>query len=202
MIGKTFGHYTVLRETTKRQNSRILMECVCVCGAIRLVVAGNLRSGNSTNCGCLRKGRTTHGMSDTPEYNTWCGMRSRCYDTSHEAYSDYGGRGITVCKRWRDSFEAFFADMGNRPEGTSLDRQNNNSNYTPKNCRWLEIPKQNLNQRSNVRLRFLGKTQTASEWSKELGINVRTIYTRVKAGRSPKECLSKTPLSKHPKAIV
>ena len=109
--------------------------CICVCGTLCVIKAGDLRSGNSQSCGCRR---TKHGHSTptTPTYRTWLHMLDRCRNPNTRKWKHYGGRGISVCERWR-KFENFLADMGRRPLGKTIDRfPNKDGNYEPGNCRW------------------------------------------------------------------
>src|SRR5208282_4424997 len=110
-----------------------------------------------------------------PEFKAWQNMRGRCYDPNNENYPNYGGRGITVCKRWQD-FKAFFVDMGTRPSSKySIERRDNEGNYTPENCRWAVDPIQRRNTRRNHWLKFAGRTQCLHDWARELGIWPNTI---------------------------
>ena len=105
-------------------------------------------------------------MSHTPEYEIWQGMRKRCTNPNTRAYKYYGGRGIKVCERWMDSFESFFADMGKRPSPThSIDRIDNDKDYSPDNCRWATKTEQSRNQRRNHLLTLGGETLTLAEWA-------------------------------------
>jgi hypothetical protein len=108
-------------------------------------------------------------------------MKDRCFNITNKSYANYGGRGISVCKRW-ECFENFYEDMGEPPEGRSLDRIDNNKGYSPGNCRWATRKEQNTNQRSNVLIEFAGRTQTLSEWANEKGINRMTIRSRLDRG--------------------
>ncbi len=136
--------------------------CLCDCGAIKIIEGRSLRSGNTKSCGCLStelsaKRWRTHGMTGTRTHRIWRNMKSRCYipSTTHFAY--YGGRGISVCEKWRNSFENFLSDMGVIPEGLSLDRIDPNGNYEPTNCRWSTplIQGRNKNPRISWRTRAL-----------------------------------------------
>lgn len=126
----------------------------------------------------------------TPEYNSWRAMRARCLFKSHEAYKNYGGRGITVCKRWVDSFDNFLEDMGPRPEGKTLDRVDVNKGYYKENCRWSDPTDQANNKRNSVFLEVDGERKTLKQWSRDLDIPVSTIQNRLLAGHSDKDALS------------
>jgi hypothetical protein len=127
----------------------------------------------------------THGMRHTPEYNTWLMMRARCNKRENKSFANYGGRGIQVCDRWNNSFEAFFADMGKRPNGTSIDRVDVNGNYEPSNCRWATIHEQSRNMRCNRYIEYAGKRQLLFEWCIEYGIRYSTVRSRIARGMNP-----------------
>jgi hypothetical protein len=123
------------------------------------------------------------------EYRSWYTMNARCFDPEDESYKNYGGRGITVCKRWR-KFSDFVKDMGPRPEGYSIDRINNNGNYTPSNCRWATMVQQQRNKRNNLWLTFRGRTLTQAEWAEVTGLDPVTIDHRRKRGWSLEDVLT------------
>lgn len=135
--------------------------------------------------------------SDTPEYKCWQSMIQRCHNPSSQSYHLYGKRGITVCEMWRNSFDQFLLDMGNRPDGMSLDRINNNDGYTPQNCRWATTKQQNRNRRGNVLITYMGKTQTVVEWSEEIGVHQFTINQRHKQGLPLAEVFSQQKFVQH-----
>lgn len=126
--------------------------------------------------------RTLHGHATTagnsPTYASWRAMRDRCSRSTHKAYPAYGGRGIEVCARWQ-SFEAFLADMGERPPGTTLDRIDNNGNYEPGNCRWATAKVQGLNTRANRIIAFRDERMTLREWSQRLGLKPTALRYRL-----------------------
>jgi hypothetical protein len=171
--------------------------CKCDCGNELIVRNGDLSTGNTKSCGCLgrdvlTKRNTTHGLSHTKEYSVWAGMINRCYNEREKSYPNYGGRGVAVCDRWRNSFENFYADMGPRPsDNHSIERDDYNGDYKPSNCRWATIVEQANNKRSNLMLTVGGKTKTAAEFSKEIGIDGKTLRARIYRGWSHDDAIKK-----------
>lgn len=115
-------------------------------------------------------------------YQCWCDMKQRCYNQNCAQYKNYGGRGIVVCERWVDSFDNFIVDMGEKPEGMTIDRVDVNGNYEPSNCRWLSNKEQQSNRRNNVLITHNGQTMTQRQWAAHLGINELTLNYRIKNG--------------------
>jgi len=142
------------------------------------------------------RAKQKHGMSKTTEYRIWTAMIQRCHNKKTPSYRSYGKRGIQVCDSWRKSFLAFFADMGPRPAGLSLDRINNDGNYEPANCRWATKHEQARNRRDNVRITLNGATKSPDQWSAELGLSAHTISRRRKEGYSPEEVLARKSFGK------
>lgn len=128
-----------------------------------------------------RRGRA-HGLTKSREYRAWVHMRTRCNNPKHRAYPYYGGRGITVCERWMNSFVVFLADMGPCPPGHWLDRKESNLNYSPENCKWSTPQEQQNNRRDNILLTFQGRTQSEAMWERELGFRPKTINNRRRHG--------------------
>lgn len=124
----------------------------------------------------------THGLTESPEYRSWCSMKARCCNPRNPSYARYGGRGITVCPRWLDSFENFLADVGNRPGPKyTIDRfPNNDGNYEPGNVRWATAQEQSRNRRSNRVIEFGGASRTVAEWADVLGVRYFTLVQRIK----------------------
>lgn len=177
--------------------------CRCSCGAEKSISRHVLRSGKAQSCGCLRRELavargTTHGTfvgnrtgRPPPEYTVLAGMIQRCEDPDSEHYAYYGGRGITVCARWRHDFAAFLSDMGPRPSSQhSIDRIDNAKGYEPGNCRWATRTEQMRNTRHNVLITFDGETLCAAEWSARTGVPERTLIARVRRGVPPERALS------------
>ena len=163
------------------------VECICECGKIFVTQVSNAR--RAVSCGCLNPKNSSHKMTKTSTYKTWHSMRSRCLNKKHKRYNSYGGRGITICDRW-EKFENFLEDMGNKPDGLSLDRINNDGNYCKDNCKWSTDKEQCRNRRNNVYLMIDGITQTMAEWEKCEGAFCRnTIYYRFTKGWSHKEAV-------------
>ena len=185
---ETFGRLTTLGPAF-RVGRTSYQVCSCECGSLGVYRAVEMRRNNTSSCGCWHKKRasenaahmsTKHGMTNTREYRSWQAMVCRCTNPNRKQFNSYGGRGICVCERWLNSFEVFFADMGERPDGCSLDRIDNSRGYEPGNCRWATDKEQANNTRRNRVLTFNGKTQTVVQWAEELGISQFTVYNRIK----------------------
>jgi hypothetical protein len=154
LSGQRFGSLTAVGLASRQGDA--LWECTCDCGEVTVVRGSALGGGHTTSCGCrarqaLAENRydwTKHGMARSPEWYSWSAMRARVLNPNHHAYNRYGGRGITICPEW-DSFEQFYADMGPRSEGLTLDRIDSDGNYVPGNCRWADWSTQRRNQRRN-----------------------------------------------------
>lgn len=133
-------------------------------------------------------------MKRSKTYDVWAAMIQRCTNSNNPNYPRYGGRGITVCDRWR-TFENFLADMGERPAGLSIEREDNDGHYAPGNCRWATRAEQASNTRRNVKVTLQGQTKTVSEWCRDLGLNVSTVFKRIsRSGWSPEKALTTTKL--------
>ena len=169
--------------------------CVCDCGVKKHIPGTDLRTGNTSSCGCLRKdlgpGNKKHGRSRTKgSYSVWCNMRARCNNESDDSYHRYGGRGIYICERWRE-FENFLADMGERPKGMQLERVDNDGPYAPENCVWATAAQQSRNRRSNINVTIEGETLCLLDWCGRLGMDYFAVRKRIKdLGWTPEKALS------------
>jgi hypothetical protein len=193
-----------MAEAGRGKGRRRLVKAVCRCRREQIVALGNLRQGLSTQCrSCAKKGRPsnrrTHGeaFKKSAEYNVWRRLRQRCYAEYDANFKHYGGRGITVCKRWQgpQGYVNFLADMGRRPErGYSIERINNNSGYYPSNCKWALQKEQNRNKRGNVRVRVGSEVKTIAGWAEFAGLKYHTLWARLRrAGWSSKLAISTKP---------
>ena len=185
-IGTKFGRLTVAEKLPSSK-----WRCECECGKSTIAYGGHLRAGMRISCGCsMADSKKTHGMSHTPEYKVWDGMRERCRNPKNRKYPIYGGRGIQVCDRWISSFQNFIMDMGNRPGPKhSLERRDGNGNYEPSNCVWATATEQNNNRSSNRHLFVDGKKLTVAQASKLTGISHATILGRLDSGKSDAEAI-------------
>ncbi len=187
--GQKFNKLTVLSFSHMTKKSQSYWNCICDCGKEKIIRGGGLKNGNVKSCGCISKeipNNTKHNMTGTLIYCSWRNMIRRCYDFKEIGYYNYGGRGIKVCKRWLTSFINFYSDMGEKPKNKSLDRINNNGNYTPKNCKWSTKKEQQNNRRNNISLTIDKITHTVAEWGRISKINRHVIYKRLRRGWSPK----------------
>ena len=175
LIGKNFLRLTVLAEAGK-QGSHLTWKCRCICGKERIVLGSNLKSGHTVSCGCIR---VEHGQTGTKEHRAWRHMKERCLNKNHPNYHHYGGRGITICSPWVN-FKPFFKDMGKCPPGMTLDRINNNLNYSPGNCRWATRETQSNNTRRTIFITYKNNRLSLSQWSRKAGIPLSTLCGRIK----------------------
>lgn len=196
MVGLRFGRWLVLSQAGKSvDDACIRYNCICDCGTQTDVGGASLRAGTSKSCGCLNiekftERATKHGFYGHFLYHTWNGMMDRCSNPSSKGYPRYGGRGISVCPRWH-SVDNFISD--NEPlwsDGLTLDRENNDGNYEPSNCRWVTRKVQQNNRSSNNVLSFNGRSMTASQWAESLGISRNCLYARLKKGYTLERALT------------
>lgn len=179
LSGLKFGRLTVIRFAEINKNHRPTWWCQCECGNQLTVVGHRLRSENTRSCGCLQREKARavllrHGQTKTRTHKAFMAMWSRCTNPNATHYHNYGGRGITICSRWR-RFEAFLADMGPCPEGLTLERKDNEKGYSPDNCRWATLLEQARNKRNNVRVILNNKEMILSDAIKALGSTYKRI---------------------------
>lgn len=204
LTGQTFGRLTAVEPAGRDGRGALLYRCTCSCSGREVIVrAYNLSRGNSQSCGCIRSEKSgarvrTHGQHGTRLYETWCNIIRRTTNPNHGSYADYGGRGITVCPEWRDSFEAFARDMGpTYRDGLSIDRVDTNGNYEPGNVRWATPKEQARNMRRNRLVTAWGHTKTLAEWAELQGLNYQTLYNRLtRSGWSVERALTTPPATR------
>lgn len=197
--GKTFGRWTVLSRAENRPGCDItIWTCRCKCGVTKEVFGNILRSGRSKSCGCLanelsKKRFVTHGHTssgrESRAYSTWRGMLHRCENRNAVGYKHYGGRGITVCERWK-KFDNFYADMGNPlTKQHSIDRIDNDGNYEPSNCRWATREEQSNNTSRSWCIQHDGYAMNRIEWANHLRMDIGTLRSRLRRGWTVKRAL-------------
>lgn len=195
-IGKRYGRLLVTSFSHKKGRT-YYYNCLCDCGNQLVKTAAYLFNPNKNphqSCGCWHKeiniqNASSHKLSKTPTYKSWCEMKARCYNKNNASYFRYGGRGIKVCDRWLNSFENFYADMGEKPEKMSLDRIDNNGNYSPENCRWADVKTQCNNRRSNLLFTYKGETKTLKQWCEEYNMKYPNVQSAYYAGYTNIEVL-------------
>lgn len=190
LVGQKFGRLEVISRAL-HYNGRVSWVCICDCGIPKITDSKSLRTGKTASCGCMR---ISHGQTGSALHKVWVSMRERCNNPRSKSYPHYGGRGITVCKRW-DNFELFLKDMGPRPPNHSIERRKNNKGYSPANCYWATTTEQ---ARNTTRTRLLtagGKTMLMIDWTRQLGGSSALILRRLEHGWTVEEaCL--TPINK------
>ena len=192
LVGLTFGRLTAI-ERVGDLNGRPAYLCQCECGNKKVVRSVDIMYGKTRSCGCLRNELSAERNKRTktkpnatkrhPLFYRWTSMRQRCNNPNNPSYHNYGGRGIKVCDKWESSFNAFVQDMGMPPDKSyTLDRIDNDGDYTPENCRWASPKQQLVNQRRSIRITISGKTMHAMEWSDKHGVSYQMITRKFRDG--------------------
>lgn len=204
LIGQNFGRLTVIERGDNNKSGAVQWICQCICGNKTIATANNLQNHSTQSCGCLAreitiKRSTIHGHTitkRTKEYIAWSGIKMRCYNKNFKDYFRYGGRGIIMCEKWKNNFQAFFDDMGYCPSNkNSIDRIDGNRGYEPDNCRWANWIEQARNRNSNHIIKYKGVKLLLIDWARITGLSRYTISKRLKNGWTIKSAL-KTPLKR------
>ena len=174
--GQRFGRWAVIERTQQKKNVRWV--CRCDCGTVRDIASSDLQSGGTNSCGCIRlegAGETLQQIHRR-EFNSWSGIKQRCYYHRHIEFNRYGGRGIVMCAQWENSFAAFLADMGPRPSGYSIERKDNDGPYNKNNCKWASRSEQMNNTSKNIFVEHNGQRMTLKQLATHLGVNYFRLH--------------------------
>lgn len=190
LTGRRFNRLLVLGFSRKQKSGSgvaTVWRCLCDCGTETEATTSQLRNGGKKSCGCLRG--QSHGLSSTKLHAVWRNIKARCKNPGHPAFKDYGGRGISVCAEWRDSFQAFadWAYKNGYDEALTLDRIDNDGGYTPSNCRWASRKAQIRNRRNTIRI----EGKTLSEWAEISGLSYSLVHSRFSRGLPLPEIIAK-----------
>lgn len=181
IIGNKYNYLTVLREVEHKQGRGVHKRylCQCDCGRQAIVQSNHLLSGTIKSCGCLRE---KHLESDTNLYDVWTNMKQRCCNQKNPVYKDYGGRGIKVCKLWKDNYILFrdWSLANGYKKGLTLDRIDNNGNYAPNNCRWVTMKQQTINRRNTIYVLYENKKIPLRQVADILNYPYKKLYQRVR----------------------
>lgn len=194
--GARFGRGVVIERVLYKGEKR-KVRMLCDCGTEYVAYTTSVYTGNTLSCGCFgREVRTKHGLWNKGAYKSawkrWERMIARCYDPADPSYKNYGGRGIKVCDRWRESFENFIADMGEPPKGMSIERINNDGNYCRENCRWATNKEQSRNKRNNHFYTLGDRIAILADFAEEFGVCFSMLKCRIRRGMTLEDAL-KTP---------
>lgn len=184
LTGIRFGKLTVVERDCGDIGTGAYWICRCDCGNYSVASTSNLKKGASKSCGCSKKenkSNLSHGMSNSKLYKVWVAMKRRCENKADSGYHNYGGRGIAVCEEWKNDFVSFckWAMDNGYKEGLTIDRINNDGNYSPENCRWATRKEQASNLRKTIFLEYCGERYSLSQWGDITGYGSHAIYDRV-----------------------
>ena len=200
ITGKRFGRLTVVSRAESK-NSKTFWDCICDCGKSAKVHIYNLTIGKTQSCGCLNreiivKNSKNHGLCAHPLYSIWKAVKRRCYNKNVSVFHYYGGRGIAICDEWICDFKNFYewAIKNGYKSGLSIDRINNNGNYSPENCRWSTMSEQARNRRNSMVVSYNGEAKHLLEWCKILGLNYGTVKGRLNKSGWSVEKAFETPI--------
>lgn len=197
ITGESFGRWTIIEYAGRGKHGEVEYKCRCTCGTEKVLRRSSLTSGNSRSCGCLAREatkarETTHGASDTRLYRIWAGIIQRCCNSrSRYEWEKYGGRGVTMCEEWRNSFEEFaaWALLNGYSDTLTIDRVDVNGDYSQQNCRWSTVYEQSNNKRTSKYITYNGEVGTVREFADRCGLAYSCLYARLKAGWSVEDAL-------------
>lgn len=213
LVGQKFGRLTVVSRAENDKYGKTMWNCICDCGKVKEkpVIAYQLKSGKTKSCGCKKseamklenQKHIKHGMKATKLYGVWHDIKTRCYNQNSDSYKYYGFRRIKMCDEWKENFSAFskWAFENGYSEGLTIDRINNDGDYSPDNCRWVTFKIQANNKSNNTRILFNGETHTISEWADITGIDCLRISQRLRLGWSVERTLTEKPKTRKSRRI-
>lgn len=198
-INKKFGELTIKEEIDGERKKCVFLKCLCSCGNEKIIKRYEIDNGNSVSCGCRQqtkglfdahKANTKHGQTSyfrknkkaSKTYNIWASAKARCENKKNFSYKNYGGRGIKMSLDWSDSFIKFYEDMGECPEGFSLERKNVDGDYSKENCIWIPLVNQQKNKRTNIYLTYKNETMILADWAKRLNVSRQCLRLRYHGG--------------------
>lgn len=208
LVGRRSGRLVIVKTAGKASNRARLVECICDCGNKTICRWDGFQQGKTKSCGCLNReqqrknglktihiaiqSKVTHNLTNHPLYNTFKRMKRRCLNPKDKNYASYGGRGIAICKEWLNDVSLFveWSTKNGWKRGLSIDRIDNDGNYTPENCRWVDQKTQCNNTRRTKFLVFKGRRQSITQWAEEFNLDPSNVGRRLKNGWTIEEALN------------
>lgn len=202
LTGKKYNYLTIIKFSHYKSNYRYWL-CRCDCGVEKSIREDLIVKNKTISCGCyniikIKKTNTKHGLWSHRLHNVWSSIKTRCYNKKSHAYKNYGGRGITMCDEWKNNFKSFYdwAMSNGYQDNLTIDRINNNGNYEPLNCRWVDMKTQSNNKRNNKMITYKNETLSVSEMARKYDITVDRLSKRLYAGWSVQKAIE-TPVNKN-----